>query len=248
MKKQATNRMYNYPDSELYVQCIEHINYAKRDIQGFETYSFSKERLAKFEAACNAFAALPTDDELVGVQMQMTEKKAEAADKLKIAIRSVMTRVAMKYHNKSGRYRRFGTRKMGDMNDSQLLFCARRVIRVGTQMMSFLEEVGLSQATLDKVNEAMVNFENAIHIQKDKVSDRDIMVEKRTDLGNELYEELIVLCNIGKDIWIDKDTVKYEQYVIYESNANQKRLKREKDKAAEKAKVEAKVAAALKDE
>jgi len=225
MKKQSTNRMYNYPDSELYVQCIEHINYAKRDIKGFETYSFSQSRLAKFETACNAFAELPTDDELVGVQMQMTEKKAEAADKLKIAIRSVMTRVAMKYHNKSGRYRRFGTRKMGDMNDPQLLFCARRVMRVGQQMLPFLDEVGLTQAILDKVNEAMVNFENAIHIQKDKVSDRDIMVEKRTDLGNELYEELIVLCNIGKDIWIDKDTVKYEQYVIYESNADQKRLK-----------------------
>jgi hypothetical protein len=248
MKKQATNRMYNYPDSELYVQCIEHINYAKRDIQDFETYSFSKERVAKFEQACKVFAELPTDDELLGVQMQMTEKKAVVADKLKIAIRSVMTRVAMKYHNKSGRYRRFGTRKMGDMNDPQLLFCARRVIRVGHQMLPFLNDVGLSEVNLDTVREAMVNFENAIHIQKDKVSDRDIMVEKRTDLGNELYEELIVLCNIGKDIWIDKDTVKYEQYVIYESNADQKRLKRERDKAAEKAKVEAKVAEALKDD
>lgn len=247
MKKQATNRMYNYPDSELYVQCMEHISYAKRDIAGFETYSYDAARLEKFETACNKFAELPDDDELLGVQMQMTEKKAEAMDYLKIAIRSVMTRVAMKYHNKSGRYRRFGTQKMGDMSDAQLLFCGRRVIRVGTQMLPFLSDVGLTEETLKKVHDAVHEFENSIHIQKDKVSDRDIMVEKRTDLGNSLYEELIVLCNIGKDIWIDKDNVKYEQYVIYESNADQKRKRRETlaDEAA-KEKIKAEIDAVLK--
>lgn len=227
MKKQATNRMYNYPDSELYVQCIEHISLARRDIADFETYSYDTTRLKKFETACNKFAELPDDDELLGIQMQMTEKKAETMNQLKIAIRSVMTRVAMKFHNKSGRYRRFGTRKMGDMSDPQLLFCGRRVVRVGTQLLPFLGEVGLTEATLKKVSDAVRAFENAIHIQKDKVSDRDILVERRTDLGNQLYQELIVLCNIGKDIWIDKDAVKYEQYVIYESNADQKRKRRE---------------------
>lgn len=228
MKKQASQRMYNYPDSELYIQCIEHIKLAKRDIADFETYSYDADRLVKFKEACEAFADLPDDDELLGIQMQMTEKKAEAMDQLKIAIRSVMTRVAMKYHNKSGRYRRFGTRNMSDMSDAQLAFCGRRVVRVGTQLLPFLSDVGLTQAVLDKVSESVINFENAIHIQKDKVSDRDIMVEKRTDLGNKLYDELIVLCNIGKDVWIDRDAVKYEQYVIYESNADQKRKRREK--------------------
>ena len=228
MKKQASNRMYNYPDSELYIQCIEHIKLAKRDIEDFDTYSYDANRLAKFEEACEKFAELPDDDELLGIQMQMTEKKAEVMNQLKIAIRSVMTRVAMKYHNKSGRYRRFGTRKMGDMSDAQLAFCGRRVVRVGSQLLPFLSEVGLTQTVLDKVSEAVIAFENAIHLQKDKVSDRDIMVEKRTDLGNQLYQELIVLCNIGKDVWIDRDVVKYEQYVIYESNADQKRRRRER--------------------
>jgi hypothetical protein len=158
-----------------------------------------------------------------------------------------MTRVAMKYHNKSGRYRRFGTQKMGDMSDAQLLFCGRRTVRVGTQMLPFLSDVGLTEESLKRVNDTVIGFENSIHIQKDKVSDRDIMVEKRTDLGNDLYEELIVLCNIGKDVWIDKDGVKYEQYVIYESNADQKRKRREtlKDEAA-KEKIQAQIDEVLK--
>jgi hypothetical protein len=95
-------------------------------------------------------------------------------------------------------------------------------------MLPFLEEVGLTQPVLDKVLEATLAFENAVHLQRDKVSDRDIMVERRTEMGNQLYKELIVLCNIGKDIWLDKDSVKYEQYVIYESNAEQKRTRKER--------------------
>ena len=98
-----------------------------------------------------------------------------------------------------------------------------------------------------EVADTVLGFENSIHIQKDKVSDRDIMVERRTELGNNLYEELIVLCNIGKDIWIDKDNVKYEQYVIYESNTDQKRKRRETlaDEAA-KEKIKAEIDAVLK--
>ena len=38
----------------------------------------------------------------------------------------------------------------------------------------------------------------------------------------ELYDEYIVLCNIGKDIWAENDPVKYENYTIYESNNDQK--------------------------
>jgi len=59
-------------------------------------------------------------------------------------------------------------------------------------------------------------------------------------VGNKLYDELIVLCNIGKDIWAEKDMTKYEQYTIYESNNDQKiaRKVREKDKNANAGKDE----------
>ena len=67
--------------------------------------------------------------------------------------------------------------------------------------------------------------ETALNIQQDKVADRDIAVERRTEQGNKLYEELITLCNIGKDIWAETDPVKYENYCIYESNNDQKKAK-----------------------
>ena len=222
MKKQPENRVYNFPDADLYVQCIAGLNYAKRDLKQFAEYGYDKAKMQTFFERCERFKELPNDDEAVGDQMIVTNKKYEAAKSLRAAIRSLMTRVSVKYHNKSGRYRKFGTAKLGDMSDAQLLFCGRRVARVARMQIDFLAEVGINEKAISKVVDAYQVFENAMHIQHDKVSERDIMVERRVELGNKIYQDFVMLCNIGKDIWEDKDKVRYENYVIYESNHQQK--------------------------
>ncbi|KAA3633556.1 MAG: hypothetical protein DWQ02_12920 [Bacteroidetes bacterium] len=229
MKKQVQHRQYNFPDADLYVQCMERIRYALRDIEFFEQYGYSKDRLAAFKNNCEKFRKLPDDDELLGDQMITTEKKATAAEKLKTAIRSIMTRVAMKYSNRSGRYRKFGTAKLGDMTDAQLLFCGRRVVRVARQQFDFLSEVGLTDNVIQRCVDACQAFENSMNIQQDRVSERDIAVEKRIEQGNTLYQEMIVLCNIGKDIWVEKDLAKYDNYTVYESNNEQKKTRKAKE-------------------
>ena len=230
MKKQAGHRMYNFPDADLYVQCVERIKYANRDKKQFVEYGYDLERLKKFHTMCENFRNLPDDDELVGDQMLTTDKKKASSEKLKTAIRSIMTRVAIKYNNRSGRYRKFGTAKIGDMTDPQLLFCGRRVIRVARAQIDFLADVGVHENNIKRVVEACKAFENALNIQQDKVADRDIAVERRIEQGNKIYMELIVLSNIGKDIWAENDAVKYEQYVIYESNNDQKIARKEREK------------------
>ncbi|MBI1224169.1 MAG: hypothetical protein GC192_02930 [Bacteroidetes bacterium] len=228
MKKQASNRKHNYPDADLHQQVLERLRYAHRDLEQFEQYNFGVERMKKLKALADRFRDLPDDDELVGEQMILSEKKYKASDDLQAAIRSLMTRVALKFNNRSGRYRKFGAGKLGDMTDAQLIFCARRVVRVARQQIDFLDDVGVSEKVLGRISDACQIFENAVNLQQDKVADRDIGVERRVDLGNELYDELVVLCNIGKDIWDKKDNQKYENYCLYESNNDQKIVRKEK--------------------
>jgi len=229
MKKQEVHREYNFPDADLYVQTMEKLRFSQRDIDSFKTYGYDMEKLKTIHNICQKFAKLPSDDELLGTQMLTTEKKYDAAEKLKTAIRSVMTRVATKFTNRSGRYRKFGTAKMGDMTDAQLLFCGRRVVRVARQQIDFLAETGLRENHLTRITEACKNFENALNIQQDKVSDRDISVERRVELGNQMYREYVNICNIGKDIWAETNHAKYENYVIYESNNEQKKARKARE-------------------
>jgi hypothetical protein len=228
MKKQHNNRKHNYPDADLHLQCLEKLRAAHQDLKHFEQYGYGVEKMIAFKALCDRFRDLPDDDELLGDQMLLTEKKYKAADKLKGAIRSLMTRVEMKFNNRTGRYRKFGAAKLGDMTDAQLLFCSRRVVRVARQQIDFLEEVGVNENILGKITEATQEFENALNLQQDKVADRDIGVERRVVQGNIIYDELVTLCNIGKDIWDNKDKAKYELYCLYESNNEQKKARKEK--------------------
>lgn len=232
MKKQHNNRKHNYPDADLHQQCLEKLRVAHKDLKHFEGYGYGIEKMMAFKALCDTFRDLPDDDELVGDQMILTEKKYKAADKLRGAIRSLMTRVEMKFNNRTGRYRKFGASKLGDMTDPQLLFCARRVVRVARMQIDFLDDVGVNEDLFGKVSEASQAFERAIHLQQDKVADRDIGVERRVVQGNKIYDELVKLCNIGKDIWDNKDKTKYELYCLYESNNEQKKARKAKNSEA----------------
>jgi len=226
MKKQPGHRKHNVSDPELYVTCVQAIRNAHRDMEFFEQYGYGIERLKAFKLMCTQFHNLPDDDEMVGDQMICTEKKYQAADKLRTAIRSLMTRVAMKFHDRTGRYRKFGTGKLGDMSDPQLLFCGRRVARVARAQLDFLADAGVNENIIQRILTACTEFEKAMNIQQDKLHDRDIAVERRVDQGNKIYDELVVLCDIGKDIWVERDRAKYDQYCLYESNAEQKRARK----------------------
>ena len=228
MKKQISQRNFNMPDADLYVQCMERIRLAHRDIALFEPFNYPLDRLKGFANLCEKYRNEPDDNEYVGDQMIATEKKDAAADNLRVAIRGVMTRVAMKFHDKTGRYRKFGTTKMTDMSDPALLFCGRRVIRVARLSLDFLTETGLNEAHLKKVADACTDLEQAMHIQQDRLHERDIAVERRMEAGNKIYEELVKLSEIGKTIWEERgDKAKYEQYCIFESNADYKKAVKE---------------------
>jgi len=237
MKKQSINRMHNFPDADLYLQCMDRIRFALRDIEQFKNYGYSKEKLKGLQLKCEKFKSLPDDDEMVGDQMIVTDKKYASAEKLKASIRSVMTRVNMKFSNRTGRYRKFGTAKMGDMTDAQLLFCGRRVVRVARQQIDFLDDVGVNENVIKKVSDATQAFETALNIQQDKVADRDIAVENRIETGNSIYKEMVLLCDIGKDIWAETDLAKYENYAIYESNNDQKKKRKARLEEEEKLKA-----------
>lgn len=220
MKKQSTNRQYNFSDADLYVMLGETLRRVKRDEAEFQNYGLDAAKYNSVLGRMEQFGALPNDDEMVGEQMVKTASKNEAANAVRSAIRSLMTRVAMRYSNRTGQYRKFGTARLGDMSDAQLLFCGRRAARVARNMQSTLDSYGVNDAAIERVLDGCRAFETALNIQQDYLHDRDIAVDRRVKLGNQLYQDLVMLCDIGKDIWAEKDHIKYEEYVIYETKSN----------------------------
>jgi hypothetical protein len=226
MKKQGAFRDYNFSDAELYLWSQEVLTLVNKEGVYFAEQGFDAKHQAAMLRLAERFRECPSDDELIGDQMLMTEKKDDAAHELRNAVRAIMNRVAMVYSNRSGRYRKFGTAKIGDMTDPQLLFCGRRVVRVARLQFDFLEESGLNEGHIRRAEDCCAAFERALNIQQDKLHDRDIGVENRVELGNKLYKIFVIVCHIGKDIWGRDDWARYEKFVIYESNNEQKKKRK----------------------
>lgn len=79
---------------------------------------------------CDKFGDLFDDEELLGDQMVIIEKKYVVVENFKFVICSLMMWVVIKYNNWSGCYCKFGIVKMGDMIDVQLIFCGWCVVCV----------------------------------------------------------------------------------------------------------------------
>ena len=229
MRKQIIIRAYNFTDAELYTWTLDRLRWAKRDQSLLTPLGFGPEQHRQLEKLCREFASISDDQEALGEQMTATQQKNQAREELLAQIRRIMSLVAKKYSTKEGKYRKFGTEKISRMSDPQLLFCGLRVLRVGRKLYDFIAETGLSHEDLNLLNQRVIQFEQALQIQQDRIADRDIAVEDRVIIGNALYHELVRLCDLGKMIWAD-DPAKHDQYCLYESNTEQKRQQRARKK------------------
>jgi hypothetical protein len=53
---------------------------------------------------------------------------------------------------------------------------------------------------------------------------REEETENRIIKGNTLYTELVLVCEMGKSIWAEESPAKYQDYVIYETEAGKSNI------------------------
>lgn len=219
MKKQEPVRLYKFSDARLNTLGNEKIGYMRRDAAAFAPFGIAADQVVALEAALNAFEATLTDTEAVADQTGAAAEKDAKAEELRVAIRGVMTRVALKFAPETARYRKYGTDALARQNDAELLITGRRVVRVGTLDLEDLEVQGLDEKILNDITILSDAFESLILAHKLEISDRDIEQEDRVEAGNAIYEALVRYTNTGQDIWETNDVAKYNDYVIYNTES-----------------------------
>lgn len=221
MKKQKIRRKHNFQDGELVVLAGRCLAAASGEAaEELSRNGWGADETERLRTALRVFALAEQDDKLVGEQMAATERKDKAAASVAAHIRGIMNKVEILWPKDTGRWRSFGTRRLADMSDEKLYMCALNVVRVGTLNLSLLEETSLKQAALDNLAHVSAQFLKAKMAQMDKVSGRDLAVERRVALGNDVYDLLINLCECGKAAYNGKDPVLYALFTVYEENVD----------------------------
>ena len=221
MKKEEPVRLYKFSDARLNTLGNEKIAYMRRDANAFASFGIDAGMINALESQLNDFEASLTDVEALADQTSASAGKDAKAEELRVAIRGIMTRVALKFEPGSARYRKYGTDTLSKQYDGELLITGRRVVRVGTLDMADLTPQGLNAGMLADITTLCDAFENLILAHKLEISDRDIEQEDRVEAGNAIYKVLVAYTNTGQDIWETSDVAKYNDYIIYNTESGE---------------------------
>ncbi len=215
MPVKENQREYRLSDSELCMFTSNLVQKMTRDSAEFALRGVDTADISALETLGNAFEIFPPDMYYQSeVSITVDTKNLKRAD-LEIKVRDVVQCSIIKWGPNAPQYRKFGSQMMTSMGDMKFLTMCRQVVTTATDYLTDLTDVGLTQSMIDAVNTGAQEFENDMNAINSAMENRDIKTNERINDGNELYSYVVKYCRIGKIIWQDVDTAKYNDYVIY---------------------------------
>ncbi len=215
MPVKESQREYRLTDSELCMFTSNLVLKMTRDSAEFALRGVDTADISALEVLGNAFEVFPPDTYYQSeVSVNVDDKNVKRAD-LEIKVRDVVQCSIIKWGPNSPQYRKFGSQLMTSMGDMKFLTMCRQVVTTATDYLTVLTDVGLTQSMIDAVNTGAQDFEDNMNAINVAMEIRDIKTNERINNGNELYSYVVKYCQIGKIIWQDVDTAKYNDYVIY---------------------------------
>lgn len=220
MKLKIRKRTYRMKDADLTQTSDDIVDSAERDAAELVAYGITPVEITAIKAARDAFADMPSDNNFMADMMIATETKNATREQLHIAARQITGRAKIKFGDKSGKYRKFDTDDMSQLSDNDFVRAIRGVELAATEFLTELDSTGLTQTMIDDLLALRILFDDQVDAQKSAIKARDIAVDERIRLGNELYALLVTLADTGKLCWESVNEAKYNDYVIYKTSSS----------------------------
>lgn len=208
-------RNYNLSDAELCSFTSNLCITMQRDIVNLTPFGITVPIITSLKALGDAFEIFQPDDFYIGDVMIATQDKLAKMEVVKETIRNMAMRVALKWGENSGQYRRLGITGMNNFTEEKLLVQARSIHGNMTLWLTDLASTGLTQDLLDDFSDANDAFEAARNAQNTASNVRDNMTELRITKGNELYALVSAYCELGKRVFAVSSPARYNDYIIY---------------------------------
>ena len=212
----SLQRVYNMTDPSLTLKCEDVLDSIDRDITEFTARGFTPAKRTLFENTITAFDGMPSDNYLLGLQEIATQTKNTARVSCETAVNVVLTAVVNVWGIDSAEYHFFTEDKsLSNLTDTELLRYLEDFADATEDELTALADEGIDAATVTNLRALRVSFNTALKEQRKAIKARDTGDNSRIKKGNELNKLLVAHCNTGKNIWINVDEAKYNDYVIY---------------------------------
>ena len=220
MLKIKVKREFKFSYAELNVLVNSKTSFAMRDSNEFAEYGYTNSKIQAIIAANQELAQLPSDKEMEGEKMLVTEQKDQLVDNLSLAAHKALTVVAVSNPVNSAFFRQFDIGSLTKLNDAELIHEVNKLIAVAEKYQSQLEADGMTLERIAELKSLRDQLSSVITQKNLAESEREITTEQRVVLANKLYRDTANLCNVGKSIWMDQSEARYGDYIIHKSSSS----------------------------
>lgn len=218
MKRIELKRTYKISDADLPQMSDKTVLFATRDLALLADYGVTTATIEEIEDLSEEMKNKETDQELMADMMIATEEKEAKRELVLSAIKQIVERAKFKFGEGSSQLRRFGAEMLSKNTDPKLVRVANRVIRTATKYLAELDSEGVKSTLIADLLAKNQQFDASLEVQEDAISDRDIAVQERIALGNNLYAKVVILAGKGKLCFLETDEARYNDYVLYPSS------------------------------
>ncbi len=215
MKKNEVKTKFNFSYGHLKQLADNLLQLLDRDIVEHTTRGFNPTKRTAFVKLINIFDACPDDEQLLGIRESATQAKDDARAKLEKQMRTIFLMAKNAFTSDSGKYREFGNTDLSTQTDEEVVRNAKIIITTATKYLTQLADEGLTTAVITTLSNTKKELDDAIDAKIKAVSNKDLAAETRIEAANNLYDMIVKYCDNGKDLFIEVNEAKYNDYVIY---------------------------------
>ena len=213
MPQQTITRDYPFADGDLKQKADGLADSLTRDLADLAVRKILAGNVTSLQGLISSFDEHSTDQELLGLVQDATDKKNAKRKEGEIAIRSIRNMAEIAYNGR-GKYLNFGFEEITKISDADFYRLAKRVGRIANKYLTDLAPQGLNAAQVTAIKTIATDFDNAIDDIEDAVENRDVETQERIKKGNALYAEMMKLASVGKSIYEDVNEAKFNDYVL----------------------------------
>ena len=217
MKKKEVKAKFSFSYAHLKQVADNTLQLLDRDIAEHTLRGFTVAKRLAFVKLINIFDAIPDDEQMVGIRESATKAKDDARAKLEKQMRTIFLMAKNVFSGDSGKYKEFGSADLTAQTDEEIVRTAKIMVSTATKYLTQLDDEGLTTAMITTLSNTKKELDDAIDTKIKAISSRDVTTENRIEAANNLYEMIVKYSDIGKDIFVEINEAKYNDYVIYDT-------------------------------
>jgi hypothetical protein len=242
MKNQSPKADFKIPLTLFYTFGKTKLRFLRRDLEQLARFGITAGKLDALENELDAWADLPTDEEMEGDKMVATQRKEVLSGQLRELLTGLLFRAESHFGYHSADYRSFGATSVVRLSHRKLLLAGRRIYRRADRYLEELSGEGLTMEMLVQLKNLLDEYEEAIMQQEDAVANRIEATLERIGRANEIYRLLVRYCRTARQVWGAVNEARYNDFLLSDAPSAETKKKKTRpataSEAAEAAKPE----------